>query len=188
MVASYKFINKFWALHKKILSKIELNKKGSDSNDLNIFTNKLIKKISFNLEKFNYNVIVANIYETYNFLIKEIEKDYHSEILKENYLKILILMKPVVPHIISEAIKDLKHLEKLNWPIAEEKYLEERFVNIVIQVNGKKKSLIKVEKEFNDKDVIDEIKKDEKISNILSDKSLLRHIIVKNRLVNLIVK
>ena len=188
MVASYKFINKFWGLHKKILSKIELNKKGSDSNDLNIFTNKLIKKISLNLEKFNYNVIVANIYETYNFLIKEIEKDYHSEILKENYLKILILMKPVVPHIISEAIKDLKHLEKLNWPIAEEKYLEERFVNIVIQVNGKKKSLIKIEKDLNDKDVIDEIKKDEKISNILSDKSLLRHIIVKNRLVNLIVK
>ena len=97
-------------------------------------------------------------------------------------------MMPVVPHIISEAIKDLKHSEKLNWPIAEEKYLEERFVNIVIQVNGKKKSLIKIEKDLNDKDVIDEIKKDEKISNILSDKSLLRHIIVKNRLVNLIVK
>ena len=66
--------------------------------------------------------------------------------------------------------------------------MEERFVNIVIQVNGKKKSLIKIEKDLNDKDVIDEIKKDEKISNILSDKSLLRHIIVKNRLVNLIVK
>ncbi len=188
MVASYKFINKFWTLHKKILSKIELNKRGSESNDLNIFTNKLIKKISFNLDKFNYNVIVANIYETYNFLIKEIEKDYHSEILKENYLKILILMMPVVPHIISEAIKDLKHSEKLNWPIAEEKYLEERFVNIVIQVNGKKKSLIKIEKDLRDKDVIDEIKKDEKISNILSDKSLLKHIIVKNKLVNLIVK
>ncbi len=188
MVASYKFINKFWTLHKKILSKIELNKRGSESNDLNIFTNKLIKKISFNLDKFNYNVIVANIYETYNFLIKEIEKDYHSEILKENYLKILILMMPVVPHIISEAIKDLKHTEKLNWPIAEEKYLEERFVNIVIQVNGKKKSLIKIEKNLRDKDVIDEIKKDEKISNILSDKSLLKHIIVKNKLVNLIVK
>ena len=78
MVASYKFINKFWILHKKIIEKIKLNKKDQDIDDLNIFTNKLIQKISFNLEKFNYNVIVANIYETYNFLIKEIEKDYNS--------------------------------------------------------------------------------------------------------------
>ena len=112
MVASYKFIQKFWILHKKILEKINSNNKGSDINDLNIFTNKLIQKISFNLEKFNYNVIVANIYETYNFLIKEIEKDYKSKVLKENYLKILILMMPVIPHIISEAIKDLNFDEK----------------------------------------------------------------------------
>ena len=68
MVASYKFISKFWLLHKKIIEKLKINGKGTDNKDLNIFTNKLIKKISMNLEKFNYNVIVANIYETYNFL------------------------------------------------------------------------------------------------------------------------
>ena len=188
MVASYKFINKFWTLHNKILEKIKSNKKGSNINDLNVFTNKLIQKITFNLEKFNYNVIVANIYETYNFLVKEIEKDYESNMLKENYLKILILIMPVLPHVISEAFNDLNYKEKLEWPITDSKYLEEKFVNIVIQVNGKKKSLIKIEKDLEDKDVINKIKKDEKISNILSDKNLLKHIIVKNRLVNFIVK
>ena len=141
-----------------------------------------------NLEKFNYNVIVANIYETYNFLIKEVEKNYKSEVLKENYLKILTLMMPVIPHIISEAIKDLKYDQKLNWPEAEEKYLQEKYVNIVVQINGKKKSLVKVEKNLPDKEVINKIREDEKISNILSDKNLLKHIIVKNRLVNFIVK
>ena len=49
-------------------------------------------------------------------------------------------------------------------------------------------SWIKIEKNLADKEVINEIKKDEKISNILSDKNLLKHIIVKNRLVNFIVK
>ncbi|MDA9744366.1 leucine--tRNA ligase [Candidatus Pelagibacter sp.] len=188
MVASYKFINKFWTLHNKILEKIKSNKKGSNINDLNVFTNKLIQKITFNLEKFNYNVIVANIYETYNFLVKEIEKDYESNMLKKNYLKILILIMPVLPHVISEAFNDLNYKEKLEWPITDSKYLEEKFVNIVIQVNGKKKSLIKIEKDLEDKDVINKIKKDEKISNIISDKNLLKHIIVKNRLVNLIIK
>ena len=38
-----------------------------------------------NLEKFNYNVIVANMYETYNFLNKIIEKQFNKNILVENY-------------------------------------------------------------------------------------------------------
>ena len=188
MVASYKFVNKFWTLHNKILEKIKLNKNGKDIDDLTIFTNRLIQKISLNLEKFNYNVIIANIYETYNFLVKEIDKDYKALIIKENYIKILILMMPVLPHIISEAINDLEYDKKIEWPKAESKYLEDKFVNIVIQVNGKKKSLIKIERDLQDREVINKIKNDEKISNILSDKNLLKHIIVKNRLVNLIVK
>jgi len=188
MVASYKFVNKFWTLHNKILEKIELNKNGKDIDDLTIFTNRLIQKISLNLDKFNYNVIIANIYETYNFLVKEIDKDYKALIIKENYIKILILMMPIIPHIISEAINDLKYDKKIEWPKAESKYLEDKFVNIVIQVNGKKKSLIKIERDLQDREVINKIKNDEKISNILSDKNLLKHIIVKNRLVNLIIK
>ena len=188
MVASYKFIQKFWILHKKIIKKTNSENKGSHKDDLNIFTNKLIQKISLNLEKFNYNVIIANIYETYNFLIEEIDKDYKPEVLKENYIKILILMMPIIPHIVSEAFNDLKQNDDIKWPIAENRYLQEKYVNIVIQVNGKKKSLIKVEKDLEDKEVINKIKKNEKISNILSDKNLLKHIIVKNRLVNFIVK
>ncbi len=78
--------------------------------------------------------------------------------------------------------------DEIEWPEIESKYLQEKFVNIVVQINGKKKSLIKVEKDLADKEVINIVKKDEKITNILSDKNLLKHIIVKNRLVNFIVK
>ena len=44
-------------------------------------------------------------------------------------------------------------------------YLEEKYVNIVIQINGKKKSLIKVEKNLNEKILLENVKKDKKISN-----------------------
>ena len=97
-------------------------------------------------------------------------------------------MMPVLPHMISEAFKDLNYNEHLQWPKTEAKYLEEKYVNIVVQINGKKISVIKVEKDLADKEVINIVKKDEKINNILSDKNLLKHIIVKNRLVNFIVK
>ena len=48
-------------------------------SDLTKFTNQLINKITQNLEKFHYNVIIANFYEMYNFLIKEIDKPIKKE-------------------------------------------------------------------------------------------------------------
>ncbi len=188
MVASYKFIQKFWLLHQKILDKIKHNNKISDGDDLIIYTNRLIQKISFNLEKFNYNVIIANIYETYNFLNKEIDKNYSAETLKENYIKILTLIMPVIPHIVMEAMSEIDKSIKLSWPIADPKYLKDKFINVVIQINGKKKSLMKMEKDLGDDVVLQNVKKDKKISNILDDKKILKHIIVKNKLINFIIK
>ncbi len=188
MVASYKFIQKFWLLHKKIIDKIKSSKETEENENLNIFTNKLIEKVTYNLEKFNYNVIIANIYEAYNFLVKEIGKDYSAKNLKDNYSKILILMMPIIPHIISEAMQELDDKLNFKWPMSDPKFLEEKFVNIVIQINGKKKSLIKLEKNIEEHEVIKRVKEDQKISSILNNKNLLKHIIVKNKLVNLIVK
>ena len=188
MVASYKFVQKFWLLHQKILDKIKHNNEISDDDDLIVYTNRLIQKISFNLDRFNYNVMIANIYETYNFLNKEIDKNYSSKILKENYIKILILIMPVMPHIVMEAISEIDENTKLNWPIADPKYLKDNFINFVIQINGKKKSLMKMEKNLGDDVILQKIKKDKKISNILDDKKILKHIIVKNKLINFITK
>ena len=68
MVSSYKFIQKLWLLHNSVKSKIEKEQKNNFDNKLEEFTNQIIAKITNNLEKFNYNVIIANMYETYNFL------------------------------------------------------------------------------------------------------------------------
>ena len=98
-------------------------------------------------------------------------------------------MLPVMPHIISECINELNINEKdIIWPKVINKYLEEKSVNIVVQINGKKRGLIKMDKNLDDEIVINNVKKDEKILNFLKDKTILKHIIVKNKLVNLILK
>ena len=74
MRSSHKFIQKFWALHCKIkddfISKIENNNTLETKKDfeINVFTNESINKITYNLENFHYNVIIANLHEIYNFL------------------------------------------------------------------------------------------------------------------------
>ena len=133
------------------------------------------------------NVLIAYLHETYNFLSKEIDK-LDIKNLKKNYLKILILMYPILPHLVSECIKDFQKIDSVLWPSAQKEYLEDKFVNIVIQINGKKKSLIRVEKNLNEKVLLENVKKDKKISNFLDKKSVFKHIIVKNKLINLIVR
>ena len=97
-------------------------------------------------------------------------------------------MYPILPHLVSECIKDVQEIDSVSWPVSQKKYLEEKYVNIVIQINGKKKSLIKIEKNLGENDLLENVKKDKKISNFLQKKRVFKHIIVKNKLVNLIVK
>ena len=187
MIAAYKYIQKFWILHKKITEKIQNQKENFESEDLAIYTNKLIEKYTISLEKFNMNVLIAYLHETYNFLSKEINK-HNIKDLEENYKKILILMFPVVPHLVSECLKDVQKEIDVSWPVAQKEYLEDKYVNVVIQINGKKKFLIKIEKNLDDKILLENIRKNKKISSFLEKKSVFKHIIVKNKLVNLIIK
>ena len=187
MIAAYKFVQKFWLLHKRIIEEIKNKKRKNENIDLTIYTNKLIEKFTFSLEKFNMNLLIAYLHETYNFLRKEINKQDTKD-LKENYSKILILMLPVLPHLISECMKDIDKNDNFSWPVPQKEYLEDKYVNIVIQINGKKKSLIKIEKDLDQKILLETVKKDKKISSFLEKKSVFKHIIVKNKLINLIVK
>ncbi len=187
MIASYKFVQKFWLLHKKIIKEFKNKKRKNENANLTIYTNKLIEKFTFSLEKFNMNVLIAYLHETYNFLNKEIN-NLDIKDLKENYSKILILMFPILPHLISECLMDIKKDSEISWPLPQKEFLEEKYVNIVIQINGKKKSLIKIEKDIDESKLLENVKKDKKVSNFLEKKSVFKHIIVKNKLINLIVK
>ena len=188
MVASYKFIQKFWLLHKKIIEKIAINEKSEDSKSLANFTNTLIDKITKNLEKFHYNVIVANFYETYNFLNKEIEKPINSFELIENYKKILSLLLPVIPHFALECLNEVDEKFSPTWPVTNVKLLEKETFNIVVQIDGKKRGLLVSEIDISEEKLISRIKGDEVINKFIKDKKIKKSIYIKNKLINLITE
>ena len=72
MSASFKFIQKLWSLHNKILKEIKLNHPKNNKEEISKFTHKFIKKITENLNNFSYNIVIANIHEMYAYLFKEI--------------------------------------------------------------------------------------------------------------------
>ena len=189
MVASYKFIQKLWLLHQKIKEKINLKiNSDKESNELSKFTNQLINKVTKNLEKFNYNVIVANFYETYNFMNKKLDQLQNSEDLLINYKKILYLMMPLIPHIASECLEDVQDNNKKKWPKVEEQFLTSGNVNLVIQINGKKRSIINILKGTEEGKLIKQVKNDLNIKKYLKNKNIIKSIFIKDKLINLIIK
>ena len=186
MLASFKFVQKLWTLNSKILDKIKDNNQGDEGNDLTKFTNQLINKITQNLEKFHYNVIVANFYEMYNFLIKEIDKPIKKEILIENYKKILILMNPFIPHFSNECLNTINE-NQINWPKISKEDLIEEDINFVVQINGKKRAILKIKRDVVEKEILEIIKTNLEIEKFLKDQTIKKSIFVPNRLINIIL-
>ncbi len=188
MVASYKFLQKLWVLHNKIKNKIEDNIKNADQNlNLEKFTNQMITKITNNLEGFNYNVIIANIYEIYNFMIKEIDKNIDSGILKKNYKDILLLFSPAIPHFASECLYDLGYKQLVEWPEADKTLLQEDKIDYVIQINGKKRAVLNESRDIDQERLLNIIKSNKLSEKYVKDKSIDKIIFVKNRLINLLI-
>jgi leucyl-tRNA synthetase len=186
MMASFKFVQKLWTLNNKILEKIKSNNDGNESENLNKFTNQLVYKITYNLDKFHYNVIVANLYEMYNFMIKEIEKPIDNKVLIENYRKILIIMSPFVPHFSNECLENFDQTI-IEWPKISEDILFNENINFVVQINGKKRGILNTKRNTDEGTILKEIMQDIELKKLILEKKIIRKIFVPNRLINIIL-
>ena len=172
--------------------KINADESNNENDDISKFTNKLINKITQNIESFRYNVIIANFYEMYNYLSQELKKPYNGNILVENYTKILTLLSPFIPHFASECLDQLNNLTKIKnhdtWPKINEKIIIDEDINLVVQINGKKREVLKIKRDIKEEEVLNIIHDNDRIQNYIKDKKIIKKIFVKNKIINLIIK
>ena len=185
--SSYKFLNKLWDLHVKILSEINKNHTDNDDIEFEKFTNKFIKKITHNLSNFSYNIIVANLHEMHSYLTKTIEKKYTKKTLINNYKKILTVVNPIIPHFSMECFKNIDSENIPLWPNYDEKLIAENIVTFVIQINGKKRQIIKVKRNLTEEKIIEIINQDKIVAKFLKDKIIKKKIFIPERLINIII-
>tara|TARA_B110001452_G_scaffold104307_1_gene86481 strand:- start:933 stop:3491 length:2559 start_codon:yes stop_codon:yes gene_type:complete len=194
MLAAYKFIQKFWLIHQNIKSEIlsstkkERGEKSLTEDTFQTFTNEMINKVTKNLDNFQYNVIIANFHESYNFLSKLQISEINNPVLIENYVKILTILSPVIPHFTSECIADIQVYDVSTWPSVNKNVLKKKTFNIVVQLNGKKRGLLICDKSINEKQLINMIQSDSEYKKYILDKKIIKTIYVKDRLINLILK
>jgi leucyl-tRNA synthetase len=186
MVASYKFMQKLWILHQKFKEKIEEDST-SENNEISIFTNQMIEKINYNLEKFHYNVIIANIYEAYNFFNQKLNNKANKKILLDNYTKFLSIISPIIPHFASECLTDLKLNPFQKWPEIDRNLIKNDTIKYVIQINGKKKATLESMRNITEEELIKEIMNNQNTKKIIENKKINKCFFVKNRLINILI-
>ena len=103
----------------------------------------------------------------------------------------MILLNPFIPHLTSECLDQLSkfdEIEKNIWPKVNQKYLILEEINLVVQINGKKREILKVKKDLSEEKILEMINSNQKITNYIDGKKIIKKIFVPNKIINLIIK
>ena len=184
--AAFKFIQKLWKLNNEILSKKDAS---SNSEDIVLkkAVNKTVYNVTKNLDNFQYNVVIANMHEIYNlFYGHAINNKTSNKTLKNEWEKIIMLLMPLTPHLAHECCEKIN--KKFYWPKYDPKMLKEENCTIVIQVDGRKRGVLEMPANSEEKKVIAETKKIDNVSKYIGNIQIIKNIYIKNKLVNFITK
>ena len=167
--------------------KIDENNKVDTDKEIETYTNKFIKRMESNLANFSYNVVIASLHEMHTFLSKAINKQYTKKMLLENYKKILITLIPIIPHFSSECLVLIGGKGEINWPKINENMIKDEQINIVIQINGKKRGLITAKKDVDEKELFTLISMNKTLYKYIKNEKIKKNIFIKNKLINIII-
>ena len=125
-----------------------------------------------NILTFSLNKCVANIYTLLNFLEKNKIFLGNDDLSK----KVLICLFPIIPRLSSMLYNELFKIKisDLLWPEINMKLIEEKEINLPIQIKGKLISTINTKKGYNEKDLLEQIYKIEKINSKITGKKIIK--------------
>ena len=95
-------------------------------------------------------------------------------------------MNPFMPHFTNECLSSIDQ-NKTNWPVVSKEDLIEDEINLVVQVNGKKRAVLKVKQDITEEEILKITKINQEIEKFLAKQSIKKVIFVPNRLINIII-
>lgn len=179
---------------REAISKGENNKTTMDKaeKELNYWRHNTIKSVTDDTDKLQFNTAIARMMEFINALSKYTqEKEMNLDFLKDVVSDYLRLLAPFAPHFSEEQWSLLGNSYSIfneAWPKFDPKALVKDEVEIAIQVNGKIKNKIMVSSDLDEEGIKAAALADEKIIASTEGKTVLKVIVIKGRLVNIVIK
>ena len=197
---SYRFLNRVYRLVQEYVNEIRtdfdagaaIEIRNSEDKALNFQLNATIKKVTEDAGgRFSFNTAISSIMELVNALYKYKQGNINVPLMNDAIEKMILVLNPFVPHITEEMWSDLGHEDRVyqqDWPEFNAKALELEEVEIIVQINGKLRDKLVFEKDAS-KDTIEKTAlESEKVQDAVSGKTIVKTIVVPNKLINFVVK
>ncbi|MFC2164232.1 leucine--tRNA ligase [Acidobacteriota bacterium] len=197
----FRFLKRLWIFFQEnmdIFSDDSLpNLVGSEmkTHPLLVKMHQTVKKVTDDIDKrFHLNTAVSSIMEFFN-MIKRDSPRLRQEakgraLLKESMVKMMLLLSPFAPHICEEIWEKMGYdtlLARSSWPEYDPDLAKEETVTIVIQVNGKLRDKIDVERDLPEELVKERALGLDRVRLFVGDKEIRKVILIKNKLVNIVI-
>ena len=197
VVGVYRFLQKVWNIVEKYqsatnqpLDDIEKMEQLRRSKELEQLTHKTIKKVSDDIDNFKFNTAISCLMEYVN----QIQSSKFK--VQNDCVEILIkLLAPIASHICEELwhqlhpeISEKESIFNQSWPKYDPDLIIEEKIKLVIQINGKMRHSIEVEKNISEIEAKELVLKNEKIKKWISgEKQIKKIIFVPGRLINVVI-
>jgi len=171
----YRFLNRVWSLKDKIADEeSEIQKRE---------VNKLIKKVSSDIENLSFNTSVAKFMEFTNFLTKE---EKISKSVWEIFLKLLAPFAPFISEELWSQLGNEYSIHTQTWPEFDESLVKQATTQVSVQIAGKFRGTVEVDFDADEATVKEKVMSDEKLKRYITSEPK-KIIFVQNRVINFIL-
>ena len=199
---SSRFLNRVWRLVTDLqtIYSIEQNDKptklSNEDMKLRYSIHDTIKRATTDIEeRFNFNTAISAIMELvnaiYHYKDKVASRDYSIQTLREALDTLIIVLAPFAPHITEELWHITKHSGSVHeqaWPEHDEAALVKDEIEIAVQINGKVRDRVNISVDADREEITNKVLSLEKVSKAIEGKTVIKTIIIPERLVNIVVK
>ncbi len=180
-----RFLDRIWRLFVNEDGTLSNKIQESDDKTLEKVYHQTVKKVSEDYDHLHFNTAISQ-------LMVFINECYKVEVVPKEYAEGFVkMLSPIAPHIGEELWSILGHEDTITyepWPTYDESKLVDDEVEIVVQVNGKVRSKVKVAKDASKEQLEEIAKEDEKVKELVEGKEIVKVITIPGKLVNIVVK
>ena len=143
-----------------------------------------IKKVSEDIEAMKFNTAIASMMTLLNTIYEK------GSINRAEYGALLRILNPFAPHMTEEIYQNVfgKVLSEQSWPTYDDALCVEKTVEMAVQINGKLRGRIRVPTDADAASVLEAAKADETVGVALAGKTVVKEIVVPNKIVNIVAK